>query len=354
MSSNNPTLCQICNNKKPSKKLSILVCDDDYAKGLTEMRALLKKLKEQYQQEEEEEEVEQPQPNPEPEPEPQPQPTQGADKYGIKEIYASPATGQQMIYMNMDNPTSDPLFRNEENANLKKESDGSWSMTGTSEKQQVRLELWQDPGIRDCEITVYANYMQDLSKTGSYAFQTYRGGGTHSSTKNNGCEGAAYKGRVRKDKSVVFAKETKHPDYTSNKGNIKKLTKDVKGNYLGVKQVIYNLPTAKNGRTPVKLEMYIDESGMTPDGKFDPSKQNWQKYAEYVDAGGWGAGNGGGCPAIELGNNTGTRKGDEILNTTKGATQNKGNLAAYRTDGAKTKIKYFSFRKIKNPAGLTS
>ena len=41
---------------------------------------------------------------------------------------------------------------------------------------------------------------------------------------------------------------------------------------------------------------------MTPDGKFDPAKQNWVKMAETIDSGGWGSGNGGGCPPLELGN----------------------------------------------------
>jgi hypothetical protein len=269
-----------------------------------------------------------------------------ADKYGIQFLYPNPST-PQMCDMNMDNPFSDTNFRNEENANLKKESDGAWSSTGNQEKQQVRLELWQDPSIRDCEITVYANYIEDLSLTGSYGYQVYRGGGHHGSAEN-GCPGCAYKARIRKDKTVVIAKEIKHADYSSNEGNVKKLSKDIKGRYIGVKQVVYNLSKLANGRTPVKIEVWCDEEGMTPDGVLHPEKQNWQKYAETIDKGGWTAGNGAGCPPVEIGN-TGTRKGDEILNTPEGAKS--GNLAAYRTDGAKTKIKYFSIRKIQAPIG---
>jgi hypothetical protein len=172
----------------------------------------------------------------------------------------------------------------------------------------------------------------------------YRGGGHHSS--NTPCEGAAYKARIRKDKSVVVTKEVLHPDYASNKGGIKKLTKDPKGNYIGTKLVVYNLPKAPSGRTPVKLEVYVDEDGMGADGVFTASKQNWVKAAENTDFGGWASGDGGGCPPLEIGN-TGKRKPDEILNTPGGTSE--GNLAAYRTDGVKSKIKFFSIREIKPP-----
>ena len=295
-----------------------------------------------------------------PEPEPVPAPTEtpspiptstATDKWGIKKLYAD-AQGDrvQTWTMDMNNPSSDPRFKNEQNANLKKEADGGWSSDGSENgKYQVRLEGWSESGSKkwlNTEITVYAQFMQDITggSPGSYAFQTYRGGGHHSS--NTPCDGAAYKARIRKDKGVVICKEVLHPDYTSNKGNLARLTKDPKGNYIGVKEVVYNLPKAATGRTPVKIEVWIDESGMNPQGVLDPVKQNWILAAETTDNGGWASGDGGGCPAIEIGN-TGKRKPDEILNTSGGTSE--GNLCAYRTDGVKSKIKYFSIREIKPP-----
>jgi hypothetical protein len=275
------------------------------------------------------------------------------DQHMIRMLYPD-SNPRQQIYMDMENPTKDPLFRNEENANLQKGYSGGWTATGTADKAQVRLELWQDNPIRDCEITVYTKYLTDygpgIAEPGAYASQVYRGGGHHSSKDMTvRCEGCAYKARIRKDRSVVIVKEVRHDDYTSNKGGIKKLRKDPKGNFIGVKLVIYNLmPQESEGRIPVKIEVWCDEEGMTNTGTFSPTAQRWEKYAEYIDAGDWASGDGGACPPVELGN-MGRRMGDEILNTPKGAP--KGNLAAYRTDGALTELKFFSFRKIKNPVG---
>lgn len=253
--------------------------------------------------------------------------------------------------MDQDNPTSDPRFRNWRNAALRREPDGAWSADGSGNgKYQVRLEGWSESASKkwlNCEITVYANVMTNVApNTGAYAFQTYRGGGHHSSTKNP-CEGCAYKARIRRDKGVVICKEILHPDYTSNRGGLAKLTKDPIGNYIGVKEVVYNLPVQPGKRTAVKIEVWVDEQGMSADGRFDPTKQVWRKMAETIDSGGWASGTGNGCPPIEMGN-TGTRKPDEILNTSGGTAA--GNLAAYRTDGVRSKIKYFSIRNIRPPS----
>lgn len=256
-----------------------------------------------------------------------------------------------MIYMNMDNPSSDPLFRNEETEGLIKGEFGGWRSSGGT-NGQLRLELWQDNPIRDCEGTVYARFIKNMNTDpGAYLSQVYRGGGTHSSSLD-GQEGAAYKVRIRADRSVVITKEVRHPDYASNVGGIKKLEKDPTEIYLGIKLVAYNMPLdPQTNRTPVKIEAWCDEYGMSPSGQFNPQNQKWQKYAEYIDKGGWKAGSGNvAIPGVELGNN-GNRKADEILNTGKGAVRNKGNLFAYRTDNRQTEIKYMSFRKIKNPVG---
>jgi hypothetical protein len=309
-----------------------------------------------------------PQPQPQPEPvkptkpepikpepvKPQPQPvtspTGSADKYGIKKLYADAPTKFER-YMDMDNPTKDAFLNKEEKANLNKEADGGWSLDGKDTgKYQVRLGLWMKPEQVNIETTVYSQYISAVAgaDSGSYAFQLYKGVGDHS-TSNNGCTGFSYKGRVRLDKGVLICKEVTHPNYSSNEGNIKKLTNDPKGRYVGTKLVTYNLAKdSKTGRTPVKIEVYCDETGMTPDGKFDKAKQNWVKMADYVDKGGWNAGSAasvGLCPPLEIGNSTGKRKTDEIYNLPVGT--NNGNVVTYRTDGVRTKIKYFSVRGIK-------
>jgi hypothetical protein len=101
------------------------------------------------------------------------------------------------------------------------------------------------------------------------------------------------------------------------------------------------------GRVPVIVQVFCDEEGMDKNGVLHAEKQKWVKMAEYVDDGGWSAGSAddvGKCPPLEIGNNTGKRKTDEIFNMPGGEDQ--GNVITYRTDGARTKIKYFSVRAI--------
>jgi len=276
-----------------------------------------------------------------------------ADRYGINFLYKSAVPTDTskglMRYMNMDNPTADAFLNKEEKANMRKEADGSWSLDGKDTgKYQVRLGLWMKPPQVNIEATVYAQYMSAIEglSAGSYAFQLYKGVGNHSSS-NNGCTGFAYKARVRLDKSVVITKEVTHPNYAGNKGGLKKLTKDPRGNYIGTKLVVYNMAPIPGGRTPVKIEVWCDEQGMDKNGVFTASKQNWVKMAEFTDKGGWAAGSAesvGNCEPLEIGNNTGKRKPDEIYNQPVGTTD--GNIVTYRTDGVRTKIKFFSVRAI--------
>lgn len=346
---NAPDKCQV-GGEPATKILTTSTCDEHFdtsyeglKQSILAARRKISEIEDIVQEPKEEKPESPPLENPVP-------PT--ADDYGIDFLYPSGNNDIQMIYMDMNNPSKDPLFRNEEGEGLVKGKFGGWRSQGGS-NGQLRVELWQDNPIRDCEGTVYSKWLQDVDtgRAGAYLFQVYRGGGSHSSRYHQGQEGAALKGRIREDLSVVICKEVRHSDYTSNEGNIRKLKKDPKKNFLGVKLVVYNLkPPSRGWRVPVKIEVWCDEDGMDQNGKFDPKRQNWQKYAEYTDKGGWGSGDGGGNPGIEIGN-TGTRKGDEILNTPRGAVRNKGNLFAYRTDHVLTEFKYLSWRKIKNPVG---
>jgi len=356
MSNSSDIKCSVCNKKRATKKLSIYVDDEHYSIGRPEMDALLEKIRRIYREEQEQERP----PRPEQEeqstpPAPTPNPDQTPleiDKWGIKKIYPdSDKTNPLFLTMDMDNPTKDSFLNKEEKANLKKESDGSWSLDGKDTgKYQVRLGLWMQPPQVNIEATIYANFIEVVAgqESGSYAFQLYKGVGDHS-TSNNGCTGFAYKARIRHDKSVVICKEITHPNYSSNVGGVRKLTKEPKGNYIGTKLVIYNM-SEKNGggRTPVRIQVYCDESGMNAQGVLDPTKQNWVKMAEYIDKGGFNAGSAssvGNCEPLEIGNNTGKRKTDEIYNLPVG-TKDKGNIITYRTDSARTKVKYFSVRGI--------
>ena len=60
------------------------------------------------------------------------------DKFGIEQIYPT-ATGGNEWYVNMNNPTSDPMFRNL--PPMTKQSDGSWQVSSN----QVRMEVLSPP-----------------------------------------------------------------------------------------------------------------------------------------------------------------------------------------------------------------
>ena len=353
--SSTPT-CSVCGKKHATKKLSLLVDDEHYSTGMTGMQDLLRRLREIYGQEEEEvpEEPEQPEEPEEPQ-EPEQPDTQGADKYGIRKLYpdAVGSTASTMWYFDMDNPTKDPRLGNEERAGLKKQPDGSWYLDGMggTTKGQVRIEGRCESRNKkwlNGEVTVYAKYLNDLpnsaTEPGAYAYQVYLRGANHSTS--NPCIGSCYKIRIRKDKGVAIVKEIQHPQYSSNRLGTRKINQDIKGKWLGVKQVVYNF--IQNNKTVVKIEIWVDENVTDSNGNLQ-IKNNWQKIAETVDSGNWKAMDSpSSCPAVDVDAVIKNRRQPDEIISMSGGTED-WNCAAYRTDGVSSTIKYFSVREIKPP-----
>jgi hypothetical protein len=208
-----------------------------------------------------------------------------------------------------------------------------------------------------------------------YVFHLYTRGWIHNG--NRACEGSAYKARLIREKGgtsagilagVSFTKELAHDAYTSARTNLPPAQYleqcGPMDRWIGSKFVVYNLPFDSSiGRTPVKLEFWVDEQGMARNGVFTPANQNWRKLGETIDNGGWSECIIDGdpnrpvsdCPVIEIGNTTGDRQCDEILNTGGGNNSSvggvpAGNAVVYRTDSLITKIKWFSGREIAIPA----
>ena len=282
----------------------------------------------------------------------------GQDRFGINKIYAdAPNNSDQNWFMSsIRDPSDDPRVRISPDANMIRHSDGSWTVRRPNDNYAIRFGVWSISGSRkwvNVEITVYSKFMS-IAEPGTtstrYVLHLYTRGGSHNNT--NRCEGSAYKGRIRtSDGAISFTKEIQHGDYTSNRQppntSSLTLTKPYQGNYIGSKFIVYNLPESPTtGRIPVKLEYWVDEDGMTRDGVFNRDRQNWRKFAQTTDTGGWSSGDGGGCPPIEIGN-TGDRKPDEILN--RGGGLSTGNAIWYRTDDIVSRIKYFSGRVIIPP-----
>ena len=241
--------------------------------------------------------------------------------------------------MNMGNPTSDPRFS--PGSTITKNADGSWKITST----QIRLNVRTSTGYDQSKITTLdqkelesKGYMQapndwkNVEMTGYVKvnsfntgdnFAWYDRGGRHTGGGYpEGCEGTGYKGDLHYDGRTRFAKEQWHVNYVFSP--YKTATSSIEDKWIGFKYIVYNF--IQNGKTVVKMQNWIDKN---VDGNQDGP---WEKVDERIDSGGWGiqAAECGGAP-------------DQII--TWG-----GPIATFRWDSAtNTDFKWLSVREIQAP-----
>ena len=231
------------------------------------------------------------------------------DQFGIKELYATKAGGEQWA-MNMQSPTSDP--RLSPGVTLTKNPDGSYKVTST----QVRLQVFTSSGYHQNLITTYnqqvlaqKGYMQSPNdwknvemtgylKVNSFTSSTTNGaahiellarGGTHTSSVP--CEGTAYHSNTYETGRVKFEKELSHTaGYTTNDPEISGATGTLQGKWIGIKAVFYTLA---NGS--VQLEQWLDDKS----DNINSPGNNWHRVLQFKDIGSWGGGspNCGGTPS---------------------------------------------------------
>lgn len=294
------------------------------------------------------------------------------DEHNIRKLYHDAINDRkQEWYFDMNNPTR-PGGRlgNYKNANLQRESDGSWSVTGATEfidgkwrkgKGQVRLEGWSESGSKkwlNMEITVYAFYMFDIegpkikpARKINYVFQLYGRGGHHGG--DNKCDGACYKiGLLKEDGDIAVRKEPHHPFYLKTRGKKEGTKKNVRGRWIGLKQVLYNFKV--DGKDCVANEIWIDDES-DDNGELDVHNK-WRNVSNVNDTGGWGMQGLSDekkeefkkdCPRLDENENHEHRKAEDIINMPGGT--NEGNIGSLRSDAMKLKFKYFSIREIKPP-----
>lgn len=318
------------------------------------------------------------------------------DIYGITKLYPdATGTAAQVWYMNMSNPLDDSRAETGGGVTFTLDSDGGWIVdipTDTT-SPNVRYYLYSESQTKqwlNVEITIYTYLIRDTDPAAAtnpdaisdYVTHLYTRGARHTSSAN--CIGTAYKGRIVREKGgtsqgilpgVSFTKEIAHDAYTSSRTNVAPAQYlqqcGPMDRWIGSKFIVYNMPhdaslvTANypNGRTPVKLEYWVDEDGMARNGTFDTNRQNWRKLGETIDNGGWIEclidGNPSnpvsGCPPLEIGNTTGQRQCDEIINVGGGVTNDPdstipdGNAVVFRSDNIIQKVKWFSGREIIPP-----
>ncbi|HXW12761.1 MAG TPA: discoidin domain-containing protein [Nitrososphaeraceae archaeon] len=216
--------------------------------------------------------------------------TSDKDIFGIKKLYPTKSNGEEW-YINMNNPTSDSRF-NPQNT-ITKNPDGSWKMKST----QVRMNVYTSTGYdgddiqtldhsilatkgymlapndwRNFEMTQYVKVNTSPSDDN---FSPYGRGGRHTgSGAPQGCEGSSMKGDVFFSGKVRFAKEQWHVSYVFT--SLKTATGSIEDKWIGIKFVVYNF--VENNKVVVKTELWLDVN----------NNDNFVKFDENVDRGGWG------------------------------------------------------------------
>jgi hypothetical protein len=267
------------------------------------------------------------------------EPSVPIDAFGVQKIY--PTKDGKEWYVSMDNPASDPYFKNLQNLQLALQPDGSWRVA--ADNGQVRMEAWSpvDAKWQDVEITMYAK----IEQTTNPLLQMYTRGGHH--TTSDPCLGSAFKARLYGDGRAGWVKEVTHPAYTSTIGFVQATNEALEGRWVGFKAVVYNF--IENGKTFVRMESYIDDDVTDSNGNL-VIKNNWTLASVTEDKGGWTTTNTdftSTCSPMSIDNTGQYRQRDEILSMPGGtATQN---IAAWRTDGTIWDFKYLSVREIQTP-----
>jgi hypothetical protein len=289
----------------------------------------------------------------------------GFDKFGIKEIYPS-KTGGEEWFMDMQDPNNDA--RTLKTPHMTPNSDGSWKVafkddnnnnnqqqiipiqaSGTCCQNEVRYGVQTSSGYDENKIVIdqkelekrgymqspndwkdveMTGYVKLLGTTGS-SFAINKGGWTWEArgARHFGdippdvCYGMSYNANIRWwDGAVRWGKEQWHahivttPYHSSPAISV--------GKFIGFKAIMYNTQRQFDGKTVVRLEMWVDPN----------SDNKWQKVYQYTDTGGWG----------DAGEQCGGNP-DQII--TWG-----GPLAVFRWDEATdVDIKDFSVREIQSP-----
>ena len=109
------------------------------------------------------------------------------DRFGVEKLYPTSDEGNEW-YVDMNDPRSDPDFRNLGNVQFSRNADGSWRVSA----DQIRMEAWSPVNEKwqNVEITEYAK----MESGSNELLQLYSRGGHH--TSRDECLGSAYKARL--------------------------------------------------------------------------------------------------------------------------------------------------------------
>jgi hypothetical protein len=219
------------------------------------------------------------------------------DRFGIRMIYPT-RPGGEVWFMDMESPGSDPRF--DPQGELERDpADGSWHFEDPDENRKVRMGVATSSGYDASRIVddhgklALRGYMQDpndwknIEMTGYVRVESvsddgdeitwYARGGKHG---DRPCEGVGYKGDLKFDGSVRFAKEQWHVDYHFRPKDPKPFTSSIVGRWIGFKTIMANVDDDRH----VQLELWVDVDADNRWTRALPAAGE----PPFVDAGGWG------------------------------------------------------------------
>ena len=198
-----------------------------------------------------------------------------AEKIGIDDLLPTAKDGP--TWSLNDDPKDDHnfSFRSLKHIDLKQDGvDGSkvWKMdaeTG-SHKHGVRIHVNSPKG--EWKNEEMSGYFKMLKGNDQFTMIARHGPSYHD---NGGCDAYGYYGMLSANGDAYFKKKTYHygGGYSDRTAVQKHVVDDIKGRWIGMKFLVYDLPGGK-----VKLELWVDDGDET---------NHWKKATEFVDDGNW-------------------------------------------------------------------
>jgi hypothetical protein len=228
----------------------------------------------------------------------------------------------------MDDPRSDGIFFITSDANITRQTDGSWRINNSN----VRLNIDTPPNTepwKNVEITGYARVVDQVpikgnpeAATDDFDLNWLARGGEHNT--ENPCEGSAYTAILDINGTVGWKKEIWFPGgYTDEREADRVVTDPLLNRWIGFKAIMYN-----TNNTSVKMESYIDNR----------NTNYWVQVTNLTDSGNWYAKS----PDSEFNRADCGRPKNHVIT-------NGGSLVTFRSDNIVWDFKNLSVREIQAP-----